>query len=121
MLAKRTRRDLVTEALINLGVLAAGQQPDAEDFAAVDGKYDALIARLELQSILDLDTTIDEIPSEFFAPLAVLLADDAALAFGLPGVPPSQSNPQPRQAAIDQIRLVTYARPTYTPLQTEYF
>ncbi len=121
MLSNRTRRDLVTEALINLGVLAAGQQPDAEDFEAVDGKVEALIARLEMQEILDLDNTVDEIPSEFFAPLAVLLADDSALAFGLPGVPPSQSNPQPVQTAIDKIRLITYARPTYTPLKTEYF
>src|SRR5262249_52267543 len=115
------RRDVVNEALINLGVLAAGQQPDAEDFEAVDNKYEPLIARLEMQDILDLDNSVDEIPDEFFAPLAVLLADDSALMFGLPGVPPSQSNPQPRQAAIDQIRLITYGRPTYTTLKVEYF
>jgi len=120
-MANRTRRELVAEALINLGVLAAGQQPDAEDFEAVDNKFDPLVARLEQQEILDLDNSVDEIPDEFFAPLAVLLADDSALMFGLPGIPASQSNPQPRQAAIDQIRLVTYARPTYTALKTEYF
>jgi len=121
MLSNRTRRDLVTEALINLGVLAAGQQPDAEDFEAVDGKVEGLLARLEMQDILDLDNTVDEFPSEFFNPLAVLLADDAALMFGLPGVPASQSNPKPRENAIDEIRRVTYARPTYQPLKTEYF
>jgi hypothetical protein len=123
MIENRTRNDLVNEALMNLGVLAAGQSPDAEDFAAVDGKYNALIARLETQDILDIDNSIaaGEIPAELFAPLAVLLADDSALEFGLPGVPPSQSNPQPVAAAIDQIRLITYGRPTYQPQRTEYF
>src|SRR5262245_57147256 len=116
----RTRNDLVNEALMNLGVLAAGQTPAAEDFEAVDGKVEALVAYLEEAEILDIDT-IEEIEPEWFGPLAVLLADDAALEFGLPGVPPSQSNPQPVQAAIDKLRLVTYGRPTYEPLKTEYF
>jgi hypothetical protein len=117
----RTRNDLVNEALMNLGVLAAGQSPDAEDFAAVNGKVDALYARLEHQDIIDLDNSVDEIPSEIFNQLAVILADDAALEFGLAGVPPSQSNPNPVAAAIDSIRRVTYARPTYQPLRTEWF
>jgi hypothetical protein len=117
----RTRNDLVNEALMNLGVLAAGQSPDAEDFQAVDGKVDALYARLEAQDIIDLDNTVDQIPHEIFNQLAVILADDAALEFGLPGVPPSQSNPQPVEAAIDSIRLVTYARPTYVSQRTEYY
>ena len=121
MLENRTRRELVAEALINLGVLAAGQQPDAEDFEAVDNKFNPLIARLEQQDILDLDNTVDEIPAEFFAPLAILLADDSALMFGLPGVPATPGKPSPVQAAIDQIRLITYGRPTYTPLKVEYF
>jgi hypothetical protein len=120
-MSTRTRRELVTEALMNLGILAAGQQPDAEDFEAVDGKFEPLIEWLEAAEILDLDNTIDAIPGAFFGPLAVLLADDAALEFGLPGVPPSQSNPQPRQFAIDKLRLATYARPTYEPQRTEYF
>jgi hypothetical protein len=120
-MSTRTRRDLVNEALVNLGILAAGQQPDAEDFEAVDNKFEPLIARLEKSDIIDLDTTVDEIPDELFAPLAVLLADDAALGFGLPGVPASQSQPAPVQFAIDRIRLVTYARPTYEPQKTEYF
>ena len=121
MAVPRTRNDLVNEALMNLGVLAAGQSPDAEDFQAVDGKVDALYARLEAQDLIDLDNTVDEIPAEIFNQLAVLLADDAALEFGLPGVPASPSNPQPVEAAEDSIRRATYARPTYVPQKTEYF
>lgn len=120
MSATRTRNDLVNEALANLGILAAGQTAAAEDFEAVDGKVDALVAWLEAVDIIDIDD-IDAIPPEWFGPLAVLLADEAALMFGLPGIPSSQSNPQPVQAAIDKLRLTSYGRPTYERLKQEYF
>ena len=121
MTTYRTRNDLVNEALMNLGILAAGQTADAEDYQAVDGKVEALYERLEAQEIIDLDNTVDEIPSNIFMQLAVLLADDAALMFGLPGIPASPSNPQPVQLATDSIRRVTYARPTYEPQKSEWF
>jgi hypothetical protein len=121
MTTYRTRNDLVNEALMNLGLLAAGQSPAAEDFAAVNGKVEALYERLESQDIIDLDNTVDEIPSNIFNQLAVILADDAALMFGLPGIPASPSNPQPLATAIDSIRRVTYARPTYVPQKSEWF
>jgi len=120
MAATRTRNDLVNEALMNLGILAAGQAPTAEDFDAVDGKVDAMFAYLEKAMILDIDT-VDDLQPEWFGPLAVILADDSALMFGLPGIPASPSNPNPRLAAEDRLRQVTYGRPTYEPQKTEYF
>jgi len=117
----RTRRELVTEALVNLGVLAAGQQPDAEDFEMVDNMYEPMVAWLEAAQIIDMDNTVDAIPAEWFNPLAVLLADEAALGFGLPGVPAAPNSPSPVAAAIDKLRLATYARPTYEIQKTEYF
>jgi hypothetical protein len=117
----RTRRDLVNAALVNLGILAAGQQPDAEDFEAVDDKFEPLIAWLEAAQIIDLDLTIDAIPDEWFNPLAVLLADEAALEFGLPGMPAAPNSPSPVAIAIDKLRLAIYARPTYEVQKTEYF
>jgi hypothetical protein len=117
----RTRRDLVNAALANLGILAAGQQPDAEDFEAVDDHFEPLIAWLEAAQIIDLDNTIDAIPDEWFSPLAVLLDDDAALEFGLPGVPAPPNSPSPVAVAIDALRLATYARPTYEVQRTDYF
>jgi hypothetical protein len=117
----RTRRELVNEALVNLGVLAAGQQPDAEDFEAVDQKFEPLMAWLEAAEIIDLDNTVDEIPDEWFNPLAVLLADEAALMFGLPGVPAPPNRPSPVAVAIDKLRLAVYGRPTYEAQRTEYF
>lgn len=116
----RTRRDLVNEALMNLGILAAGQDPSAEDFDAVDGKVDALVAWLEAVDIIDIDE-IDQIQPEWFGPLAVLLADEAALEFGLPGVPRPPGQADPKDIAIDKLRLTTYGRPTYERLKQEYF
>ena len=120
MAAPRTRIDLVNEALKNLGVLAAGQTANAEDFEAVNDKVDELMSYLAHVDIIDIDN-IDEIQPEIFSSLAVLLADDCALQFGLPGIPVSPSNPDPVQAAEDSIRLVTYGRPTYERLKTEDF
>ena len=48
-----------------------------------------MVAWLEATDILDIDD-IDAIPPEWFSPLSVILADDAALEFGLPGVPRPQ-------------------------------
>ena len=118
--APRTRIDLVNEALMNLGVLAAGQDPSNEDFDAVNGKVEALVSWLETSTIFDIDT-IDTIPPELFAPLAVLLADDSAFEFGLPGVPAKPGTQNPRAAAIAQIIEVLYGRPTYEPLKISYF
>lgn len=119
----KTRQDLVKQALADLGILAAGQNPSAEDFDAVNGYVTPLVAWLESTEIYDFDD-IDEhgVPDDVFRWIALILADDAAIEFGLPGVPPKPGDPTPpRQKAIDNIRLVTYGRPTYQAQRTEYF
>ena len=120
MATVKTRNDLVNEALENLGILAAGQTANAEDFEAVDGKVDQLVLYLESIELCSIDN-IEEIQPEIFSALAVLLADECALKFGLPGVPASPSNPAPVQTAQDRIKQVTYGRPTFERLKTEYF
>ena len=116
----RTRNDLVNQAAANLGILSAGQNLNAEDFEAIDGMIDQLVAWLEAVEIIDIDN-IEEIPPEWFNPLAVLLADEAALMFGLPGVPHPPGEADPTVVAIDKLRLTTYGRPTYERLKQEYF
>jgi hypothetical protein len=116
----RTRRELVNEALEQLGIVGAGQTPNAEDFETVDHKVDQLVLYLEAIDLVSIED-IDEIPAEIFQALAVLLADECALKFGMPGVPTSASNPNPVQAAQDRIKLVTYGKPTYENQRTEYF
>lgn len=119
----KTRQDLVNQALRDLGVLAAGQNANAEDFDAVDDYVEPLVAWLESSEIYDFDDIDDEgVPDDVFRHIAIILADDAAIEFGLPGVPAKPNDPvPPRERAIDNIRLVTYARPTYVPQKTEYF
>lgn len=81
-MADKTRDDLVTQALVNLKVIGSGQDPDADDSATVDGKVDGLLAELETRGIVSVPDS-DSIPVEFFNPLAELLANEAAPAFGM--------------------------------------
>ena len=116
----KTRNELVTQALSNLGVLAAGQTPSTEDFESVDGHVDQTIEALEADEIITVDD-LSAIPSEWFQPLSVILADDAAMEFGLPGVPPSPGNPNPVAAAQATLRTRVRGRPTGQPLRIDYF
>jgi hypothetical protein len=119
-MATKTRNDLVNQALRNLGVLAAGQTADAEDFQAADGHIDQVIASLSARDIVTVDDD-DAIPAEWFDPLAVLVADDAAMEFGLAGVPASPGAANPVLSAENSLRLMVRGRPTYEPLKVNYF
>lgn len=120
MAVTKTRADLIEQALANLGVLAAGQTPAAEDFDTVDGHVDQTFAAL---SDLDIVTVTDDaaIPIAWFQPLSVLLADDAAMEFGLPGVPASASSPDPVTDAENRLRELTRGKPNGQPLRIDYF
>ena len=116
----KTRNELVLQALANLGALPAGQTPSAEDFESVDGHVDQTIEALEADEVVTVDN-VDAIPTEWFQPLSVILADDAAMEFGLPGVPPSPGNPNPVETAIATLRTRVRGRPTGQPLRIDYF
>jgi hypothetical protein len=54
-----TRQELVNQTLLNLGVLAVGQAPDADTSSLVDGLIDGLVAELEARDVIyikDIDT-----------------------------------------------------------------
>lgn len=121
----RTRDDLARKALANLGVLAAGQPPDPEDFSYVDNDLDSImrtLAALDIVYVPDLDN----IPSIWFEPLADIVADQCATKFGLPpddfdklkraglGIPPGTG------AAALALKAINRGRPTYAPLQADY-
>lgn len=120
MTTTKTRSDLVNQALRNLEVIGAGQAPSAEDYTAVDAHVDATLAQLAARDIVTVGDA-DEIPVEWFQPLAVLLANDAAMEFGLSGVPQSASATNPVLAAESLLREMTYSRPTGEPLEIDYF
>jgi hypothetical protein len=116
----KTRNDLIEHALARLGVLAAGQDPEAEDVGAIDEHIDPLVAELAARDLVVIDD-IDEIDDTIFLPLAIILADECAEHFGLAGLPTTPADPDPVATAERRMREVQYARPTGEPQATEYF
>lgn len=80
----RTRRDLVEQALMNLGALASGQSAQTEDVERVDGFVDATLALLAATDIIYIPYS-EEIPVEAFLPLAAYLANASKASFGRAG------------------------------------
>jgi hypothetical protein len=124
--AYRTQTDLVLETLANLGVLAAGQNPDVEDVQYVTEKLDAIfrmLAGLDICYIPDPNN----IPGSYFSPLADIIAGDCATKFGSSpddfakltqkglGVPPGSG------AAAMALKQITRGRATFERLRVEYF
>jgi len=78
----RTSRDLVLEALANLGVLVAGQNPDVEDYNYVNEKLDSIFQKLNALEIC-LVPDPDNIPGLWFSDLAAIVAGETAMKFGV--------------------------------------
>lgn len=110
----KTRIELVNEALKNLVIVGAGQEPDTEDFDEVDAKVDGLLAQLRVDEICFVAND-DEIPDEWFDPIAELLANNCASKFG-------QQYSLDKKTVFEQLlRRLTASRTTYQPMQSEYF
>lgn len=117
-----TRRDLVDNVLYELGLVGAGQSPAAEDVAAVDRYVEPTIARLTALEILG-DFDVDQVPDEFFTPLAILIGDSLLGQYGIPRGNEDDPNSWASKLgnARQEMRQMRAARPTYAPLKTEYF
>ncbi|EJW11249.1 hypothetical protein A33M_3327 [Rhodovulum sp. PH10] len=89
MAATFSRRDLIDQALANLGVLAAGQTPEAEDVDRLDRLVDAVMADLAARDVAwvpypgELGPLGGEIDPAQFLYLAAILADAGKGAFGV--------------------------------------
>lgn len=80
----RSSSELVLEALKNLGVIAAGQSVDPEDFNYVNEKLDSIFRKLAgLEVVFVADP--DNIPGAWFSDLADIVAGECATKFGLVG------------------------------------
>ena len=124
--AYRTQTDLINQALKNLGVLAAGNAADPEDFAFVEENVDPLIRTLASLDVCYIGDP-DNIPGELFLPLADVLADACSSKFGSTaedraalaakglGVPAGTG------AGAMMLRQINRGRPTYEPLRTHSF
>ena len=122
----RTSSDLVLEALSNLGVLAAGQPVDPEDFNWINEKLDSIYRKLgglEIAYVPDPDN----IPGAWFSDLADIVAGEAASKFGLvgqelmdkinKGLGGSGSVPIGGGTAANSLKIIMRGRPTYEPLR----
>lgn len=77
----RTSDDLIKEVLAILGVLSAGQPVDPEDYSYVQTKLDPIRRELGTLEICAVNN-IDQIPGDWFSPLADVVAGECATKFG---------------------------------------
>jgi hypothetical protein len=110
----KTRIQLVNEAMSKGMLVAAGQEPEDEDFEVVDGKVDALIAQLSVDQICEVSDD-DAIPSEWFDALAALLANISASDFG------KQFSADAKMYHESLLRRINSVRATFEPVQVDYY
>lgn len=77
----KTRAELVTEALKELGAVGAGQAPAAEDQQTIDQVVEPVLADLAQRNIYSFGD-INSIEDEAFLHLAKILANEKARSFG---------------------------------------
>lgn len=111
----KTRRDLILEALDDLGILVPGQAPSAAVMNKMDGIVDAVIEELDGLDIYyvsdagEIGPSGGEIESSAFLSVAAYLANAAAAKFNLP------ADAKLKALAIEAVdRLERLARPTPT-------
>lgn len=126
----RTSRDLVNEALANLGVLAAGQPVDPEDYAYANEKLDSILRKLAALEIVYVPDA-DNIPGAFFSDLADIVAGECATKFGSTpddyvkmvnrGLGGAGGVPVGAGTAAQSLKIMNRGRPTGEVLRTESF
>jgi hypothetical protein len=126
----RSSSDLVTETLANLGVLAAGQPIDVEDFSYVNEKLDSIFRKLGgLEIVYVADP--NNIPGAWFSDLADIVAGECASKFGLvgqefidkvnKGLGGVGQVPIGGGTAAMSLKIITRGRPTYEALRFNNF
>lgn len=119
-------QQLINEALSRLGVLAAGQPTDPEDFSYVQSLVDPVLRKLNQ---LDIVPVADQnnIPGAWLTDLADILAGEACTKFG--ATPQDQASlvakglgsPPGAGLACLSLKQQLRLRPTYEPLRALYF
>lgn len=106
-----TRRNLVDQALRDLGVLPANATPSSADVATVDAKVDGVIRRLERVDLVSIPDD-DDIDESIFHPVAIFLADACKSEFGA-----SQVDVAGAEATL---RKIVRVGPDYSVLRGEF-
>lgn len=85
----RTKADLSTDVLRELGILDALHTPTAEDSVLIEARYDdkiEVLRDLGLAYWPNTSRTVQEIPAVVFSALVCIMAEEVAGKFGV-GVP----------------------------------
>jgi hypothetical protein len=96
----KTSTDLALRVMQELGVVAAGETPSAEDSTLIVSEYYLAQQELEQRNIGAWD--VEAIPEAYFVPLAKFMAARVAVMFGAP-------------AADEEMALRTLRRVTAKP------
>lgn len=124
--AVRSEADLITEVLGKLGAIAVGQPQDPEDTAYVAAMYDSTLRELSAMELCDVADP-NNIPGVWFNSLVAILAEACAEKFGVAPdnytilVQAGLGSPPGTGAAARKLKLINRGRPTYAPLQIDYF
>jgi hypothetical protein len=110
----KTRVDLIERAATELGALTSGQSLSDEDATTIGALLDPLTLQLSLDGIVDIGDT-DAIPSEYFLPLARLLANEASPSFG------AAWSRDIKLENEHQLRRLTSTRTTRETLRSTYY
>lgn len=111
----KTRAELINQALVNLGIIAAGQSVSAEDVSKMDTIVDpavSMLADLDIYYVQDagsIGPSDGAIEDSAFLPLADYVANAACAAFNLPADTKLQALSQ-----LAEGKLVTLAAPKRT-------
>lgn len=110
----KTRQELITRTLQKLKVLAAGQQPSAEDAAVVESEIVPVLSALSTRNIYPFGDP-DQIEDEAFVHLADILSVSLAADFG------REQDEKTRLLAESRLRELGAETLSGQPQQTEYF
>jgi hypothetical protein len=110
----RTRQDLISSVLEELGALGAGQTPDAEDVADIEKRLDSTFAELAARGVwyVQDDQVIDDAA---YNALVAIVADMASPAYGQP------RNAEAAMNAETRLRRLRPSMPVFPPVRVDYF
>lgn len=110
----KTKDELIEQALRSLGVAEAGQPIEIEDYEAVDACVEPLRAMLARDRAIYI-ANVDAIDEAVFLPLARLLANEAAPAFG------RERTQDAYEAGRAEIKRILSQDTVFHPVPTSYF
>jgi hypothetical protein len=124
--AWRTEADVITEVLANLGAIAVGQPQDPENTAYVASRYDSVLRKIAAMELVDIQDP-NNVPGIYFDCLVDILAQECAMKFGVAPddyarlVAKGLGSPPGTGDAARELKLINRRKPTYAPLQIEYY